>query len=44
MSNPYKINVVEMSITEMLWLSNFDQMTTCMIEFDSSDEILLVQS
>ena len=43
-SFPYKIEVMITSLTEMLELPNFGNMTTSTIEFESHDKILLVTS
>ena len=43
-SNAYKIEVVRTSVIEMLELPNFGHMSTSTIQFESSDNILLVAS
>ena len=41
-SYPYKVEVMITSLMEMLTLTNFGNMTTSTIKFESRDKILLV--
>ena len=43
-SNPYKIEIIITSLTEMLELLNFGHMTTSTILFALRDKILLMTS